>query len=196
MSPRRSTTLGASTLLSACVLLGAPDAAADPQASIGTTLGGVLEDVTQGTRGAAHWGGHADVLFLRSRGSDMAIGPYVDAATSSFHDFDAGGGISWLLPVRDDLPFVLSAGAFARTGEGRNWAPGLEGTIFWGSRSYNFHSWYGMATGLFAQIRYVPSAPEQMDLVFGVQIDGELLIMPSMLLLGLLRQQQQPQQQQ
>jgi hypothetical protein len=187
VSSRRFTTLGATTLSSACVVLGSPDAAGEPQASIGTTLGGVLEDVTHGSRGAAHWGGRADVLFLRSRGSDMAIGPYVDAATASFHDFDAGGGIGWLLPVRDDLPFVLSAGAFARTGEGRAWAPGLEGTLFWGSRSYNYHSWYGLAAGLFAQVRFVPSAPEQTDLVFGLQVDGELLIMPPILILGLLR---------
>lgn len=155
---------------------------------MGTTIGGVLEDVNTGDlHGQAHWGGRADVLFLRSRGTDMAIGPYVDVATSSFHDVDAGGGAEWLLPVRDDLPLVLSAGAFVRNGEGRAWAPGLEGTLFWGSRSYNYHSWYGMAVGLFAQARYLPGAPSQADVVFGVQIDGELLVMPSLLLLGLAR---------
>lgn len=142
-------------------------------------------------QGAVHWGGRADVLFLRSRGTDMAVGPYIDVATSSFHDVDAGGGVEWLLPVRDDLPFVLSAGAFARSGEGLSWAPGLEGTLFWGSRSYNFHSWYGMATGLFAQTRYLPGSPERADLVFGIQVDGELLLMPSILILSLIRHDRQ-----
>jgi hypothetical protein len=190
VSLRRFTTLSAPAC-AAWIALGAADASADPQASIGTTIGGVLEDVTHGPQGAVHWGGRADVLLLRSRGTDMAIGPYVDVATASFHDFDAGGGISWLLPVRDDLPFVLSAGAFARNGEGLSWAPGLAGTLFWGSRSYNFHSWYGMATGLFAQIRWLPSSPERADVVFGLQVDGELLIMPSILILGLLKPQSQ-----
>jgi hypothetical protein len=177
---------GAVTALA--IVVGSTPAAADPQASIGTTIGGVVEDVNTGsTHGQAHWGGRADVLFLRSRGTDMAIGPYVDVATSSFHDIDVGGGIGWLLPVRDDLPFVLSAGAIVRNGEGWSWAPGLEGTLFWGPRSYNYHSWYGMASGLFAQTRYIPGSPGQMDLVFGVQIDGEILIMPSLLFLGLMR---------
>src|SRR5258708_24971850 len=172
--------------LIALVLLASGSAAA-PQANVGMTFGGVVEDVMMGPpRGQAHWGGRADVLFLRSRGSDMALGPYLDAATSSFHDFDAGGGLSWLLPVRDDLPFVLSGGFFTRTGEGRNWAPGVEGTVFWGSRSYNFHSVYEIAVGLFSQVRYLPGSPEQADFVFGFQMDGELMMMPSMLILELL----------
>lgn len=152
------------------------------------TFGGVIEDVPSGPpHGQAHWGARGDVLFLRSRGNQMAVGPYLDAATSSFHDFDAGGGLEWLLPVRDDLPFVLSGGLFGRTGEGHGLAPGLEGTLFWGSRSYNFHSVYGIALGLFAQTRYVPSNPEQTDFVIGIQLDGEVMLMPSMLILQLLR---------
>lgn len=161
---------------------------AAPQVNVGMTFGGVVEDpASPPVHGQAHWGGRADVLFLRSRGSDMAIGPYVDLATSSFHDVDLGGGAEWLLPLRDDLPFVLSAGFFARSGEGRSWAPGLEGTLFWGSRSYNFHSLYGVALGLFAQTRYVPGPPEQTDFIFGIQMDGELMLLPSMLILQLLR---------
>jgi hypothetical protein len=166
----------------------AGEARAAPQASAGLTFGGVVEDFTSGTpHGQAHLGGRDDVLFLRSRGSDMALGPYLDWATSSFHDIDLGGGFSWLIPVRDDLPFVLSAGGFLRDGEGHSWAPGVEATIFWGSRSYNFHSWYGMAAGLFAQTRYVPGPAEQADLVLGIQVDAEMLLMPSMLILQLLR---------
>ncbi len=169
-------------------VLAAGDARSAPQASAGLTFGGVVEDFTTGTpHGQAHLGGRGDVLFLRSRGTDMALGPYLDWATSSFHDIDLGGGFSWLLPVRDDLPFVLSAGGFLRDGEGHSWAPGVEATIFWGSRSYNFHSWYGMAAGLFAQTRYVPGPAEQADLVLGIQLDAEMLLMPSMLILQLLR---------
>ncbi|MGH7439644.1 MAG: hypothetical protein ACRENE_28470 [Polyangiaceae bacterium] len=161
---------------------------AAPQVSAGLTFGGVVEDYTASTpHGQAHLGGRADVLFLRDRGSDMALGPYGDWATSSFHDLDVGGGLSWLLPVRDDLPFVLSAGGFVRNGEGRSWAPGVEATIFWGSRSYNFHSWYGMAAGLFAQTRYLPGPTEQADLVLGVQVDAEMFLLPSLLIMQMFR---------
>lgn len=117
----------------------------------------------------------------------MAIGPYIDAATAGFHDADLGGGAEWLIPVRDDLPLVLSSGAFARNGDGRSWTPGLESTVFFGSRSYNFHSWYGLAAGLFVQSRWLPSSPATLDLVFGLQIDGELLALPAVFLFEALR---------
>jgi hypothetical protein len=132
-------------------------------------------------------GGRADLLLLRNRGTDMGLGPYVDVATASLHDLDAGAGASWLLPIRDDLPVVLSGGAFLRNGEGRTWAPGVEGTVFFGARSFNFHSWYGMANGLFVQTRWVPAYPGTVDVVFGIQLDAELLAMPSMLIISALR---------
>jgi hypothetical protein len=100
---------------------------------------------------------------------------------------DAGGGASWLIPAIEDLPFVLSAGAFARNGQQRSWAPGMEGTIFAGSRSYNFHSAYGMAFGLFGQTRWVPSTPSVLDVVVGVQLDLELLVLPVLFVVEGLR---------
>jgi hypothetical protein len=171
-----------------CVLLPS-HALADPQASVGLTIGGVVQDAVgpSGTSGAFHLGGRASILFLRNRGADMAIGPYLDAATASFHDVDLGGGAEWLIPVRDDLPLVLSAGGFWRNGDDRSWSPGMEGTVFFGSRSYNFHSWYGLAAGLFAQSRWVPASPSTLDLVFGVQIDGELLALPAVLIYEAIR---------
>jgi hypothetical protein len=185
MARRRHATrpagIAAAIAASTMVLGGATrDAWADPQASVGLTIGAAAESVVgpAATAAAFHLGGRGSLLLLRNRGADMAIGPYVDVATENFHDVDLGGGAEWLLPVRDDLPVVLSAGAFLRDGEGRAWSPGMEGTVFFGSRSYNFHSWYGLAAGIFAQARWVPAAPETMDLVFGLQIDGELLALP------------------
>jgi hypothetical protein len=176
-------------VLCVLLLLLPSHARADPQASVGLTIGGVIEDAVgpSGARGAFHLGGRASILFLRNRGADMAIGPYLDVATASFHDVDLGGGAEWLIPVRDDLPLVLSAGGFWRNGDDRSWSPGMEGTVFFGSRSYNFHSWYGLAAGLFAQSRWVPASPSTLDLVFGVQIDGELLALPAVLIYEAIR---------
>jgi hypothetical protein len=155
-------------------------ARADPQASVGLTLGGAVQNVVapQPAGGALHLGGRGDVLLLRSRPGQAALGPYVDVATAGFHDFDLGAGAEALLPVTEDFPLVVSAGALARNGEGRTWAPGVEGTVFFGSRSYNFHSWYGLAIGLFAQSRWVPASPSTLDLVAGLQIDVQLLALP------------------
>jgi hypothetical protein len=155
-------------------------ALADPQASLGLTVGAALENVVgpQAVGGAFHMGARGDVLFLRSRPGQMAVGPYVDLATAAFRDLDLGGGGEALLPLTEDFPLVLGAGAFARNGDGRAWAPGMEGTLFFGSRSYNFHSWYGLAIGLFAQSRWVPSSPATLDLVAGLQVDVQLLALP------------------
>jgi hypothetical protein len=180
---------GLAAIAAGAALLRAPGAHADPQITAGLTIGGVVEDVVgpTGTQGAFHLGARSSVLFLRNRGADMAIGPYVDIATASFHNIDLGGGAEWLLPIRDDLPIVLSAGAFVREGDSRSWAPGMEGTLWWGSRSYNFHSVYGLAAGIFAQSRWIPASPATLDMVFGVQIDGELLALPSTLIYQMIR---------
>jgi hypothetical protein len=177
--------VGAAAIASASV----GEARADPQASVGVTGGVALNDVV-GPRSlypAVHLGGRADVLFFRSNPRQMALGPYVDVATGGFESVDAGGGASWLLPVIDDLPFVVSAGAFARNGQGRSWAPGLEGTLFAGSRSYNFHSIYGMAIGFFAQSRWVLESPATLDVVLGVQVDAEVLALPVIFVVNAFR---------
>jgi len=161
-------------------------ASADPQASLGLTGGAVVEDVVgpPGPGTTLHLGARGDTLFLRGRNGQMALGPYVDVATAAFHNVDLGGGIEWLLPLTDDVPVVLSGGGFARDGAGRSWAPGVEGTVFLGSRSFNFHSWYGLAIGAFAQTRWVPTSPSTLDIVMGLQLDTELLVLPILLAWG------------
>jgi len=138
------------------------------------------------TWGAFHLGARGDVLFLRSRPGQWALGPYVDVATFAFENVDAGGGAELLVPASDDVQLVLSAGAFGRSGLGRSFEPGFEGTLFGGTRSYNFHSWYGLAVGIFAQTRWMPESPATFDVVGGVQIDAELLALPALFLYDLV----------
>ncbi len=158
--------------------VGAPATAA-PQANVGMTVGGGTASLRGGDRGALfHIGARADVLFLRSRGNDMAIGPYLDIVSASFETLELGGGVEWLLPVRDDLPLIVSAGAFERRAPGFAWEPGVATTLFFGSRSYNYHSWYNLGLGLFVQGRYGLGDAKQGELIFGAQIDLALLAYP------------------
>jgi hypothetical protein len=117
----------------------------------------------------------------------MGLGPYVDVATSGFHDTDLGGGLSWFVPLIEDLPLVVGGGMLVRNGGARAWAPGAEATLFLGSRSYNFHSDYGMALGFFAQSRWIPEPPASIDAVFGVQVDAEVLALPVLLIVNAFR---------
>jgi hypothetical protein len=159
-------------------------AGADPQVSVGATVGVAEAGLREAPRSTDfHLGGVADVLLLRNRDSDMAVGPYVGVATEAFDSLTAQAGAEWLVPlVRGDLPFVLSVGALAHRASGFGWEPGVSSRIFFGSRDYNFHSWYGLGAGLFVEGRYGLGDGREADLVFGAQLDLALVAMPFLFL--------------
>jgi hypothetical protein len=134
-----------------------------------------------------HLGARADVLFLRTRNRDMGIGPYVDFATAAFETLELGSGIEWLIPVSEAWPVVVSAGVFERRAPGFGWEPGAATTLFVGSRSYNFTSWYGLAAGFFVQGRYGFGDARQADVLAGVQVDLSFLAYPFLLAYEALR---------
>jgi hypothetical protein len=185
LEERRSRVLGRSRGLAAraavamlAVAAWSPVAEARPQVTAGLTTGLALTDARaeNGPRAAYHLGGRLDLLLLRDTPRSMALGPYVEVMTAAFDTFETGGGIAWLIPT-GPTAFVVSGGAFARTSR-FGWEPGAAGTIFWGSRSYNFHSDYAVGVGLFAQGRYGLGDGKQGDAVFGVQLDLEYLALP------------------
>jgi hypothetical protein len=151
---------------------------ARPQITGGVTTGAALTDLRaeNAPRLAYHLGGRLDFLFLREAPNDMAIGPYIDVATAAFDTFETGGGLSWLVPT-GSTGFVFSGGVFARTSR-FGLEPGVAGTIFWGSRSYNFHSRYAIGVGLFLQGRYGLGDGKQADGILGVQLDLEYFALP------------------
>jgi hypothetical protein len=156
---------------------------ATPQLSAGLTTGAALTDMraSNGPRFAYHLGGRFDVLLVRDQPNRMAFGPYVDVATAAFDTFEGGGGLEWLIPA-GDTAFILSTGAFGRTSR-FGFEPGVAGTLFWGSRSFNYHAIYSLGLGLFAQGRYGLAGDgigsgKQADAIVGVQLDLEYLALP------------------
>lgn len=129
---------------------------------------------------------HGDVLFFRKSDRDMAFGPYVETLTVAFETFEVGGGVSWLIPVFEHFPLVVSAGAHARGYPG-GWEPGLHAMLWMGSRSYNFDSIYGLAAGLYVEGRWGLGDGQQADILGGVQLDLELFALPFVLLYNALR---------
>lgn len=164
-------------LLVAAALVSGGAASARPQAAGGLTTGVALTDLREeGPRVAYHLGARFDLLFLREHPRDMAVGPYLDVATAAFDTFETGGGLEWLIPT-GATALVLSGGGFGRTSS-YGWEPGVAGTVFWGSRSYNYHSTYALGVGLFAQGRYGLGDGHQADAIFGVQLDLAYLALP------------------
>lgn len=159
---------------------------ANPQMTVGLTLGGGAANLRTQPLGVFHMGLRGDVLFLRGRDKDMAIGPYFEALTVAFETFEIGGGVSWLLPVTEHFPLVLSAGAHAR-GYSGGWEPGLHAMLWMGSRSVNYDSVYGLTAGLFVEGRYGLGDGQQADILGGVQLDLELFVLPFVFLYNALR---------
>ncbi len=153
-------------------------ASAHPQIGTGLTTGAALTDLREphGPRVAGHLGGRVDALFLRERPEQMALGPYLEAMTIAFDSFELGGGASWLIPVGAPV-FLVSAGGFART-TSLGWEPGACATLFWGARSYNYHSVYSLGAGLFLQGRLGVGDGKQADALLGVQVDLGYLALP------------------
>lgn len=154
---------------------------ADPQWNASLVTGaaglGAESEYWQDTR----WynGVRADVLFGRQRNADVGLGPFVSASTAGFDDVRLGAGASLQLPVHVYLPIVLSAGGYARHDDA--WHPGASGWLFWGSRSFNFHSSYVMSGGLLLGLEQDLDEPRQNAWIIAAQIDGLVLALPFIL---------------
>jgi len=163
---------------------------AEPQASVGLTIGAAGEAYGRQwwKRTAFHLGLHGDILFGRSSTSGFGVGPYAEVFTHAFDSIQFGGGVSGLLPVIDAFPIVLSAGAYGRKGSDKYGVePGVTGQLFWGSRSYNFHSKYVLSGGLLAQLRYGLGPSRETAIVIAAQVDVVLLAMPILFLVTAAR---------
>lgn len=154
--------------------------------TVGLTLGGGAANLRTRPLGVFHMGLRGDVLFLRSHDKDMAVGPYFEVLTVAFETFELGGGVSWLIPITEHFPLVLSAGAHARGYPG-GWEPGVHTSLWFGSRSVNYDSVYGLSAGLFVEGRYGLGDGQQADILGGVQLDLELFVLPFVLLYNAFR---------
>jgi hypothetical protein len=187
--PRVSTGVAALALMALLAHAGA--SRAEPQASVGITLGAAGEGLGHdfwNHRTAFHLGLHGDVLFGRSSTSDFGVGPYAELMTHAFDEVQFGGGVSGLFPVLDTFPIVLSAGGYGRKGsDGFGLEPGIAGELFWGARSYNFHSRYVLSGGLLTEVRYGLGASRETSIVIAAQVDVGLLVLPVLFLITAAR---------
>lgn len=181
MNLKAAALLGSATLLA---MAHARRAEADPQFSAGLTLGvaanGDRFQFWSSTAFAA--GVRGDLLWARTRDADIGIGPYAEVLTTTgFDDFQAGGGLSLLIPASSYLPLVFSAGGYASRSSPLGWEPGLATNIFFGSHGYNYHSAYALAAGVFVDGRYTLGDSRQVSLIVGARIDWELIALPFLL---------------
>ena len=157
---------------------------ADPQVHAAVTAGGGVRDLRDDVRGMVHVGAWADVLFFRRKQTDVGFGPYLQLATASFQTFETGLGASLLLPTGGPV-FILSAAPHFRVANGTVDA-GATGTLFFGSRSYNFSSAYGYQAGVFVEARQGFTS-RQTEVYGGLHLDVAVLALPFVFLAQALR---------
>lgn len=167
-------------------LLFGSSAAAYPQWNLGLSLGAgarLAPDIDR------------EVLITLAVRSDATFGartPYAWRAgffgwvgTTDFVTLDVAGGGVLHLPVHPTFPLLLSAGVVADVAP----APGrvgVLGRLWWGTRSLNYHSTYGMAAGLWVEGRYRPGEGS-VDVLGGIDADLRFLALPFIALAGALQ---------
>lgn len=126
---------------------------------------------------------HADVLFLRSSGHQLGLGPSVRVGTARFDDLRLDGGLSVLVPVFQSFPLVLEAGPHLRNFD----QAGVFGSVFFGLRSFNHYGAYDMSTGisLLAERSFATGTPSALWLT--ARVDAQWLALPFVLAANALR---------
>ncbi len=156
--------------------------AAYTQWAAAVTLGGGGRLLPEARReGLVSLGLRADVLFGPRDPFSVRAGPFAAAWADDFEALSVAAGATLLLPTSSTTPFVVSLGAMYTLTEQERLGLGVLGRVWWGSRSLNFHSSYGMSAGLWLETRYTPDAGA-VDVIAGIDGDLAFISLPAVLL--------------
>ena len=122
-----------------------------------------------------------DVLFGRAGPGSIGLGPFASTRSDNFADLATAVGASLLLPTGGTFPFVLSVGGVGRY-DSTGLAFGAIERLWWGARSYNYHSTYVLSAGFFVESRQFADPDRTVDIIAGVDVDLEIVVIPYLLL--------------
>lgn len=112
-----------------------------------------------------------DAMFGAARPRAFRIGPAFEIRTTDFFTIEgaAGGGI--LIPMPGDFPFGLTGlVGYAHRRTAPDGAVGI-GTVTWGYRGYNYHSWYGYGLNLFVRGSKNLTGEDVLEITGGIEVD-------------------------
>ena len=126
-----------------------------------------------------------DVTFGARSPFAWRAGFFGAVGTTDFVTLDVAAGALLHVPAHPTFPLLLSVGAIADVvpTPGR---VGVVGRAWWGSRSLNYHSTYGMTAGFWVEGRYRPGE-NTADVLGGVDLDLRFLGLPFVMLAGWLQ---------
>ena len=117
-------------------------------------------------------GYRGDVMFGAPRPRAFRMGPAFELRTTEFRTAEGALGAGVLIPLPGDLPIGLTGllGAAVRKGDQPDGLVGI-GTVTWGYRGYNYHSWYGYGLNLFFSGRKHLGDETLVELTGGIEVD-------------------------
>lgn len=129
-----------------------------------------------------------EVLFGKAGDEHFRLGPALDLRFQRFDSAELAGGLAVLFPIARGYPIVLTAAAgYAVRAQPETDGGFLLGTLAWGYRSYNFHSFYGLGLQLYVSTRVHMDDFSRYEITAGIEIDLAAMAIPVMFLIGLFR---------
>jgi hypothetical protein len=121
---------------------------------------------------------HGDVLFGGNGPRDFSLGPFVDLGTVSFAHLRLATGPSVLVPLFSSFPLVGSVGGYVMPLRTSLFSYGFHGTLFIGSRSYNYHAPYSPTFRMVFGLDYALDRSHETLITAAFQLDAELIALP------------------
>lgn len=134
-------------------------------------------------------GMRGDVMFGRARPRSFRVGPALELRTVKLKTAEAALGAGVLIPMPGDMPIGLYGllGSATRKGDLPDGAVGI-GTVTWGFRGYNYHSWYGYAINAFFSARKHLGDEDLLEMSGGIEVDFVFsALIPSRAMLNFIR---------
>ena len=116
-------------------------------------------------------------------------GPALDLRFQRFDSVEVAAGVATLLPVARGYPFVWTfAAGYAARAQPLDSGPIALSTLAWGYRSYNFHSFYGLALQIYASFRWHLDHRDRFEVTAGIEVDlAAMFVIPALFLVSLFR---------
>ena len=130
-----------------------------------------------------------EILFGRPGDEHFRVGPAFDLRFQRFDSAEIAAGLAVLVPIARGYPLVLTAAAgYATRAQPQTDGGFFMGTVAWGYRSYNFHSFYGLGLQLYVSTRVHLEDRSHYEITAGIEIDlATLFVIPAMFVISLFR---------
>lgn len=130
-----------------------------------------------------------ELLFGRPGDERFRVGPAFDLRFQRLDTAEVAGGLSVLFPIARGYPLVVTAAAgYAARAQPQTDGGIFVGTVAWGYRSYNFHSFYGLGLQVYVSSRVHLDDVSRFEITAGIEIDlAAMFVIPAMFLISLFR---------